>query len=339
MLSAGGWTLDSGHQERHHEAERTSRALSRFFATFSLLLVLYFPYPSEGAFRDSFLGAKSVAMGGACVALADDADGALVNPAGISIIRGQQIVATMAALYVGLSDGSAISQNIVGYTFQQNKVGTLGVAWERLAAGNLYSENVLAFSIARSMGFYLTEGENDRPNNLSLGATLNLMNWDSGPTVGTDGKVIEDLPGWRGYSFDVGFVVWPSENTPVALVLQNINRPNIASDHSRTEEELSPAARMGVATMGKRVTWAMDMVLQSGEIDLRVGLERRYSWNLIIRAGLSLENLAWGTSLTLGAGYRASDSLRIDYAFVYPVNTILDTLGSHRVSVVYGFGQ
>ena len=52
-----------------------------------------------------------------------------------------------------------------------------------------------------------------------------------------------------------------------------------------------------------------------------------------------LENLAWGTNLTLGAGYKPSDSSRIDYAFIYPVNTISDTLGSHRVSIVYNFGQ
>ena len=57
-------------------------------------IILLFSCPSEGAFRESFLGAKSVAMGGAYTALADDADGALINPAGLSMIKGQQIIAT-----------------------------------------------------------------------------------------------------------------------------------------------------------------------------------------------------------------------------------------------------
>lgn len=313
----------------------------------SMLLVLCFLCPSEAAFRDSFSGAKSVAMGGAYTALADEIDGALVNPAGLSMIKGQQIAATTAALYVGLSDDSFISQNIVGYAYQQRKAGVVaGVVWKRLGAGGLYSENVLAFSLARTFSFSglppsKTPGGfrlGGHRGTLSFGATLKLMNWDSAPTVGADGRVVEDLPGWRGFSFDIGFVIWPSENIPVAIALHNVNRPNIASESSKIGEELPRATRMGVAAVGENVTWAIDMILRDSQIDLRVGLERQtYSENLFLRAGFSLENLAWGANLTFGAGYKPSDSMRFDYAFVYPMNTILNTFGSHRVSVVYDF--
>jgi hypothetical protein len=321
-----------------------------------LLFALCFSHPSAGAFRDSFLGAKSVAMGGAYTALADEVDGSLVNPAGLSMVEGHQAVATMAALYVGLSDDSFISQDMVGYAYGQGSQTrmpiplSLGIVWKRFGAGDLYSENVLALSFARAFSFGTgSQGKEDRRKNASFGATLNLMSWDSAATVGADGRVVEDLPGWRGFSFDVGFVIWPSENTPVALSLQNINRPNIASEFSRFEEELPTATRMGVAAIGENVTWAIDMISQDGQLDLRLGLERRYGegarergskearGDFTLRVGFSLENLAWGTNFTLGAGYRLSDSVRIDYAFVYPVNTILDTLGSHRISVVYDF--
>ena len=104
------------------------------------------------------------------------------------------------------------------------------------------------------------------------------------------------------------------------------------------KEELPSTARMGVAAIGDKVTWAMDMILREGQIDLRLGAESHsYDGRLFLRMGFSLENLAWGTNLTLGAGYKPSSSLRIDYAFVYPVNTIVDTLGSHRISMVYDF--
>ena len=321
------------------------------YALCSMLFALCFLRPSEGAFRDGFLGAKSVAMGGAYTALADEIDGALVNPAGLSMIKGQQIVATMAALYIGLSDGSSLRQSIVGYAHGQGlragwlKPLSLGIVWKRLGAGGLYSENVLAFSFARAFSLRAglkpaaTEGEKDRRRkDLSFGATLNLMNWDSAPTVGADGRVVEDLLGWKGLSFDIGLVIWPSENISVAVALHNVNRPNIASESSKIEEKLPTATRMGVAAIGENVTWAIDMILRDGQLDLRVGLERRaYSGNLLFRAGFSLENLAWGTNFTLGAGYKLNNSVRIDYAFVYPVNTILSTLGSHRVSVVYDF--
>ena len=51
---------------------------------------------SEAAFKDNFLGAKSMAMGGAYNAIADDVDGTLINPAILSTIKAHQIVATMA---------------------------------------------------------------------------------------------------------------------------------------------------------------------------------------------------------------------------------------------------
>jgi len=303
------------------------------------VLNLSFPHPSGAAFKDNFVSARSVAMGGACTALANDADGGLINPAGLSMIERQQIIATAAALHMGLSDDSFISQNILGYAYQQNRIGTLGAVWKRLAATGLYSENTLALSFARDFRFYLKKGEGDRRKNVSFGATLNFMNWDSAPTVGADGKIVEDLSGWSGFSFDIGVVIWPSENIPVAVSLQDISKPNIDSDSSLVDEDLPTTTRMGVAAMGESITWAMDMILSDGHIDLRVGLERQYDWNFCLRAGFSLENLAWGTNFTLGAGYKPSEQVRIDYAFVYPVNTILDTLGSHRISVVYSFGQ
>ena len=313
--------------------------LMSFFLCLVFCVLCLFPSSSEGAFRDNFLGARSVAMGGAYTALADDADGALVNPAGLSNIEGQQIIAALSALHVGLSDDSFISQNILGYAYRQRRAGTLGIVWKRLAASDLYFENVLALSFSRAFGFYLTKSEDDRGKNLFLGGTLNLMSWDSAPTIGADGEVIEDLPGWRGLGFDFGLTVWPSENIPVALALQNINRPDVASNVSEVEERLPIATRMGVAAIGEDITWAMDMILRDGQIDLRTGLEKRYGQNFTIRGGFSLENLAWGTNFTLGAGYKPGEFTRIDYAFVYPVNTILSTLGSHRISVTYDFGQ
>lgn len=304
----------------------------------SCILSLFFCHisTSKGAFRDDFLGAKSVAMGGAHAALADDADCILINPAGLSMIKHQQIVATASALHVGLTDDSFISQNILGYAYQHRGVGSIGIVWKRFGVENLYSENIISLSLARDFGLFFKKGQGRK--SLSLGAALTFMNWDSAPTVGPDGKVIEDLNGWRGFGFDLGTVIWPSENIPVAVAIQNLNKPNIASDSSKVPEKLPIKYRMGVAALGEKITWAMDMILHESQIDLRVGLERSsYNGNVLLRAGFNLENLAWGTNITLGAGYRPGEHSRIDYAFVYPFNTILSTLGSHRISIVYDF--
>jgi hypothetical protein len=248
-------------------------------------------------------------------------------------------MATMAVLHVGLSDDSMITQNIVGYANKSGDIGSFGVVWKRFGTGNLYYENILALSYARSSSFYVTKGDKNRRKNLSLGGTLKLMNWDSAPTVDSNGRMIEDLPGWAGVSFDAGFVIWPSVNTPVAVSFQNLRKPDITSNSSKVKEKLPLITRVGIAAIDKNTTWAMDMILKQGELDLKIGLEKRSrDGNLFLRTGIALENLAWGMNFTAGAGYRFSKSARIDYAFVYPINTILGTYGSHRVSIVYNFG-
>jgi len=291
---------------------------------------------SECAFRDDFLGARSMAMGGAYTALADDVDGALVNPAGLSMVKNQQILATMAYLYMGLSDGSTLSQNIIGYAYKGKNA--TGIIWKRFGVSDLYSENIVALCHARTGRLYLTKGEK-RPKNLSIGGTLKLMNWDSAPTMDNNGRIIEDIPGWTGATLDIGFVMWISENTPIAVSFQNIIKPDISSKYSKIKEILPGSTRMGVAAIENNTIWAMDLILESGKVDLQTGIERRsYDGKIFFRTGLGLENLAWGMNITIGAGYKPNSFLRIDYAFVYPVNTIVNTMGSHRISVVYNFG-
>ncbi len=260
------------------KGRRKSRYL---FYTLCLLSYVLLIGSSEGAFRDSFSGARSMAMGGAYTALANDADGVLANPAGLSMIKNKQVIATGAILYAGLSD--SLTSNILGYAYQSGKVGALGAIWKRFSAGDLYHENIVFLSYARRLGLYFTKGSIDRQKNVSLGIALRFMSWDSAQTIGPDGRIIEDLPGWRGISGDIGLVIWPSENKPVEIVFQNVTRHNTASKVSKVKERLPIATRMGVATIGEKTTWAMDMILKDGEIDLRTGLERQmYNGDVLV---------------------------------------------------------
>ncbi len=287
---------------------------------------------------DSYFGARSMAMGGAYTAIANDADGGLVNPAGLSMINKRQITATMAVLHIGLSDESMISQNIVGYAHKAD-FGSMGIVWKRFNAGDLYYENVLILSGSRLGSVYFSKGDKDRRKNVSYGGSVKLLNWDSAPTIGSNGETIEDLSGWTGINFDLGFMIFPSPNTPVAISFQNIKKSNLNSKSSNIKERLPMLTRMGVAAIGENTTWVIDMILKQGEIDLKIGLERKfYDGDVLIRTGMALENLAWGMNFTIGAGYKLSEKTRLDYAFVYPVNNILETYGSHRASIVYSFG-
>ncbi len=328
----------------------TSRFLLPFFC-FPLKLTLFLILIGVGlvglnrqtyaAFEDGFIGARASAMGGAFTAIGDESDGLLANPASIANLKDQldshhstqQLSATAARLHVGLSDETSISQNLLSYAYSRPTLGAVGILWKQFNAGQLYSENYLLVGLSKSYDLGA-----DRKRRVSLGGAVKLLNWDTAPTIGADGLIVEDLPGRSRLALDVGMIFRPSQNIPIALSLQNLNTPNIASTNSLVTETLPLQATLGIGIVAQNSTWGMDLVFRESEVDVKVGIESRFYENsLALRGGFRLENLAWGTNLTLGAGYRPFTSLRIDYGFLFPIGGIRDTSGSHRFSFVYNF--
>ena len=296
---------------------------------------------THAAFEDGFIGARAFAMGGTFTAIGDESDGLLVNPASISNLRqpsgsrqsAQQLSATMARLHIGLSDETSITQNLVSYAYSRPTRGALGLLWKRLNVSQLYSENYVLVGLSKS---YDLGAEEKR--RISLGGAVKLLNWDTAPTIGADGAVVEDLPGRSRLSLDVGVIFRPSANIPIALSLQNLNTPNIASTDSPVTENLPLQVTLGIGIVAKNSTWGMDLVFKESQVDVKVGIEHQLNGeSLTLRGGFRLENLAWGTNLTLGGGYRPFKSLRIDYGFLFPIGGIENTYGSHRFSIVYDF--
>lgn len=303
--------------------------------------IAQFPVQAHAAFEDGFIGARAFAMGGAFTAIGDESDGLLVNPASIANLRheaesgrsAQQVSATAARLHVGLSDETSITQNLISYAYSQPARGALGFLWKRLDAGGLYSENYILVGLSKS--YNLGSEENRR---ILLGGAIKLLNWDTAPTTGADGLVVEDLPGRSRLALDVGMIFRPSPNIPIALSLQNLNTPNVASGDSVSPENLARQVMLGIGIIAQNSTWGMDLVFRESEVNVKVGIESQfYEENLTLRGGFRLENLAWGANLTLGGGYRPFRSLRIDYGFLFPIGGIRDTSGSHRFSIVYDF--
>ena len=300
-----------------------------------------FSVQAHSAFEDGFIGARAFAMGGTFTAIGDESDGLLVNPASIVNLKYQpesrqsvqQLSATTSRLYVGLSDEVSITQNLLSYAYSRPTRGALGFLWKRLNVGELYSENYILVGLSKSYKL----GAVDK-RRISFGVAMKLLNWDTAPTIGTAGEIVEDLPGRSRLALDVGMIFRPSPNIPIALSLQNLNTPNIASINSAVPENLPLQVMLGLGIVAKGFTWGMDLVFRESEVDVKIGMESQfYQERLTLRGGFRLENLAWGTNLTLGGGYRPFESLRIDYGFLFPIGGISGTSGSHRFSVVYDF--
>lgn len=315
-------------------AGRISDYSSSFYSIVCLIFILgHFTSTIYAAFDDQFIGARAYGMGGASSAVTNEADGLLVNPAAISNISAQQFSGTMAVLHVGLSDKTSITQNLVAYVNSHPGRGAVGLLWKRLNVSQLYAENYVILGASKSYRF-----GSEANRHFSFGVSGKLLNWETVPTLGPNGAVLEDLPGRRQFSIDMGFVFQSQSNIPIALSVQNLNSPGITSSSSLTNENLPLQTTLGIGILGSNSVWGMDLVFSGHEIDLRAGLEYRFRGdNLLMRCGFSLENLAWGTNLTVGIGFRPRERMRIDYGFVLPNSGIRATFGSHRFSIVYDF--
>jgi hypothetical protein len=290
--------------------------------------------PAVAAFQDSFASARTLAIGGAGVAIVADPDSLAINPAGLAAVgrdgKRQALSASYGGLFLGLSDGRSITQSYVGYAAAPG----VGASWKHLNAGGLYTEDRVTVGAARSL-----KAADDR---LAIGAEVELMTWDTAPTVGASGAVVEDLGGPTRLGVTVGaiYTLTTTEGVrvPVGIALHHVNQPDVVSDSSEVQEKLPVRTVFGIGAVSDRMLWAFDIALKREDVDIRTGVEwQAIPGSLFLRGGLRLEGLALGSNLTFGAGVRVSESVRADYAFWLPLVGVSETLGSHRVSVAYAF--
>jgi len=278
-------------------------------------------------------------MSGAGVAVVDDTDAVAMNPAGIALMGALRPVneasASYATLFVGLDDDARISQSYLAFAQSHPERGGVGVAWKHTSAGALYSEDRIGVGVATPTR--LGKGEANRKR-LAVGLRADLMKWNSAPTVGASGRVLEDLEGPTRVAFSAGAIVALSPKVFFGTTLNRFNEPNVASAASAVSERLPTQVVLGLGARGRRFLWGFDVSLERQQVDVRTGLE----WEgipgvLALRGGFRLEGLGLGNNLTFGVGVRPNVATRLDYAFWLPVGTVQATLGSHRIGVVYAF--
>ena len=288
---------------------------------------------SYAAFDDQYIGARAYGMGNALTAIANQADGILITPASISNIIGQELSATTALLHLGLTDQNSIRQDLLAYANSVPQTGAIGFLWKQFNIESLYTEHYVV--IGTSKNILLNK---EKQKQIAIGSSVKLLSWNTAPTIGSNGKIIEDLPRKTKFSFDLGIIIRPSPNTPIALSIQNLNRPNIASNNSKVEENLPIVTSLGIGILSENFSGEMDLVFRQHEVNVYLGMEHQFDQGrFYLRGGLRLENLAWGTNLTSGVGYRPSNQVGIDYGLIFPIVGPQKTYGSHRVSVIYDF--
>ncbi|HAN03907.1 MAG: hypothetical protein A2X29_02065 [Elusimicrobia bacterium GWA2_64_40] len=312
---------------------KRSYNMKTIFAIFSLLcLAALAAAPARAAFEDVETGPRASAMAGAYAAQSEGISSVFYNPAGIIGTTRYEAALAQQKLYLGLTDGSAISRNAIAFglplAFGGSYWGTAAVGLDTLSLDSLYSESRLRIAWAYPL-----------KERLWAGLAIARM----GVTYGSDAytavnPVLSSAKEMSAMGLDLG-AVYSAELADFGLSIQNANEPDLGIKYAN---KVSRKISLGMALKRQAFTWNTDLSLSGQDIKIKTGAEvpvmkETYGDRLQARGGFSVGSRDY-RSLAAGFGYRRA-SYRVDYSFVYPLSGLADTMGSHQLGLFVAWGE
>jgi len=297
-----------------------------------------------GTFSAIGLGTRPMGMGGAFVAVADDANAANENPAGMAFFEKEAKYASFT--HASLFSVEQLSRDYLAYAqADTGGYGALGLSWNRFSANldpETWTEDAFSYSGAKA----LSKGEGAK---VALGWNLKYMRVDSGLSASTDNLTVGGGTA-SGYGIGVSMMIRLRPSLTVGIVANDVYS-NLAWA-TGTLEILPAVARGGIAY---RVTEQTLLSVEGrgeqsskgfGPSSWHVGGEqwlfdgKSLMWDVVRNIGVrggyfqQLENSDAG-QVSVGATAKA-DEWQIDYA--YQVGLSSNALGAtHRFGVGVNF--
>jgi hypothetical protein len=268
-----------------------------------LMVVAGFVKSARADFRHSRMGARPKALGSAYVSLADDANAAYWNPAGVVRDDRISLMLTNAWLY-GVSD---LTNTYLAADLPRLGPVHLGASWVRLGIKDLYYEDTINLAVAARMPFL--EG-------LSLGVAGKMF------LLAAPGYEQYNDPNYnggdQGYSFDLGAHYDSGGPWTLGAVLYNVleTKLQLIQSTSNPDPIYTEWAAGGSYLFRETLLVTADFRSREGEFNNIVLLGGAEIWfydAMVLRAGLD-EGL-----VTLGVGlqddhWQADISLKTEKA-------------------------
>ena len=307
-----------------------------------ILCCLIFLLPSVicnclyGSFDELNIGARPQGLGGAFVAISDDANALFYNPAGISNLKKSELTSNYGRLFLGLDDNSAIGTSFIGYAHPTEKFGTPGISWYNLSLSGLYDETAIALSYGYPFNKYISAGITVENLSRAFGNddyTKTAINTTGDTRLDKEGisgdPVFDKAKKSSVMTGDVGLLYSYSKNISFGISAKNITQPDIGLLNT---DKLSAVYRGGFAYKGDDELFSFETVSKDDDINFLTGAEKWFSQkNLCVRGGLSLGSRRFRT-ISVGSSVRF-DNFSFDYAFLWPLSGIKDTLGTHKIAL------
>lgn len=309
----------------------------------ALILTLLCVGAAFAAFDDMGIGARPLGMGGAFVAVADDANAAMHNPAGLGYITVAKAGFTHVRMFSGV-----VNYNYAGIVLPLGAAGSFGVSYGRLGEeSGIYSENSVALSYSNRI-----------LESLSLGANLKMLNtsFDDSSLWVASNPYFADKTSASGFTLDLGVLMKPVAGLSIGISGENLIPADISI--SEAEEENVPMnLRFGLAynlsaiaasAQQPALKEVLSMTIISVEsalrkeretnaVKIRAGVESWFANQMIgLRAGYRMKKVhEVSSSAAIGASIKipiTDVNLQLDYALQIFGGDIQDKL-AHRISV------
>ena len=266
-----------------------------------------------GEWLMSYTGARTLGLGGAYVASADDALGVLWNPAGLQRMDQNQLMFENVRLF------EETSVNSFGFAVPGSRLPSFGLGMVSLRSGEFERTNEMNDALGTfretETAYLFTLAKSLSPR-IALGANLKLVQ-----------QGVEDFSA-GGYGFDVGAIVEVAHGVRLGAAAANLGGPSVTLRN--TAEEFPTEYRGGVTldVLGGRGMVATQVDMASGaDARLHAGAEYWIQSGLALRVGYDADRATGGFS------YRFTPQYQLDYGVAdHPLGM------SHRVGVSYRFG-
>jgi hypothetical protein len=266
-----------------------------------------------GDWLSRYSSARSIGLGSAYVAAADEPIGTVWNPAALSFMDQLQLRAETARLF------ESTSINAIGFAIPSSRLPSLGLTVLSLSSGDIErtsetNESLGTFSEG-DMAFLLTASQSFGPR-LAVGANFKVVR-----------QTVEDFGG-TGFGADLGVVYEIMPDVKLGASLLNVGGPGITLRDDK--ETYGTELRTGASWrfLNGKALLSTELDSRSGPgASLHSGAEFWFHERMAVRVGYSDVSPAGGVSFVPSEGFR----------FDYGVSD--HELGvTHRIGVSYAFG-
>jgi hypothetical protein len=299
-----------------------------------------------GVFTAVGMGTRPLGMGGAFVALADDANAVQENPAGMAFFDKTARFATFThSSLFGLSE---LSRDHLAYAQADSGFGAFGLSWNRLSA-NLDPESWAEDAFTYGGAKLLSSGADDAWPKVAAGWQAKYLRVDSGFAEAVEGGSVGGATA-SGYGFSLGLLAKLRPSLSLGIMVQDLY--SSVSWATGTLEVLPMQGRAGLAYKATESTTVTAEGRGSqgssgfGPSSWHLGAEhwlfdgKKLMWNTVRNLGLrggyfqQLANRDAG-QMSVGASAKAEE-WQVDYTYQFGFNAL--QLGeSHRIGLGMSF--